>query len=207
MHVEVDDTYKRPRAVDEYHTVNFLLSGTPSDGRKGQLLALSAFQEFIKTAYADNPGAYRDFTLHLVAIGDDYISQQIRWIGESVMPKHLALYPTLPREKALEITAKCNAVICCSLNETFGLYIAEGMFMGHVVLRNDSAGVDEQLRDSVNGYFIDHTNIIQFAAIIEKLLNRHTTPDEVLHAMGQASQHIIGAYSQHNYLSQIEHLH
>ncbi len=206
LHVEVDEKFKVKRPASDYSTLKFLISGTPSDGRKGQLLALAAFQSFLHEYYDKNPSQYRDFTLHLVAIGKDYVSQQIGWVAESLMKDHVVLHPSLSKDQALAVTAGCNVVICCSLNETFGLYIAEGMFMGHVVLRNNSAGIDEQLQDGVNGYFIDHTNIKQFAGIIEKLLNKKTTSDTTLAAMGQASQEIIAAYSEHTYLSQIKKL-
>ena len=89
--------------------------------------------------------------------------------------------------KNLEITSECNAVICCSLNETFGLSVAEGMFMGHVVLRNNAAGVDEQLKENVNGYLIDHTDVAQFAGQIAKVLNKNTLSDSDLQKMGAAS--------------------
>ena len=204
LHVEVDNKFKRKLAVSDYSALNFLISGTPSDGRKGQLLALSAFYSFIKNYYEKDPSNYRDFKLHLVSIGNDYISQQVTWIGESLLQEHVAFYPSLPKAKALEVTFKCNAVICCSLNETFALYVAEGMFMGHVVLRNNSAGVDEQLQDGVNGYFVDHTDVTKFASVIEKLLNKKTNSDKDLQAMGQASQKIIASYSKNTYLEQIE---
>lgn len=206
LHVEVDEAYKKSRPVSDYETLNFLISGTPSDGRKGQLIALAAFQQFLATSYTQQPSQYRDFKLHLVAIGVDYISQQIEWIGKSTLAERVVLYPSLTKVKALEVTAACNAVICCSLNETFALYVAEGMFMGHIVLRNNSAGVDEQLKDGVNGYFIDHTDVIAFAAVIEKLLNKKTNSDKSLHALGKASQDIIASYSDHTYLGQIENL-
>lgn len=204
LRVDVDDKYKTTRQENDYAALDFLLSGTPSDGRKGQLLALSAFYCFKKNYYDKNPGQYRDFRLHLVAIGKDYISQQIGWIGNSLLSKHVVIYPSLPKDKALEVSHKCNVVICCSLNETFGLYVAEGMLMGHVVLRNNSAGIDEQLQEDLNGYFIDHTNIEQFASVIERVLNKKTVSNKELQAMGRASQEIIDRYASHTYLSQIE---
>jgi glycosyltransferase involved in cell wall biosynthesis len=204
LHVEVDKGLIRNREASEYSELDFLLSGTPSDGRKGQVLALSAFYCFVKKYRDNNPNNYRNFRLHLVAIGDDYLSQQIKWISESLMPDVVTLYPSLPKDEALKVSARCNAVICCSLNETFGLYIAEGMFMGHVVVRNNSSGVDEQLKDGVNGYFVDHTDIEEFASVLEKLLNKKTTSDSDLQKMGRASQDIINTYSQYSYIDQIE---
>ncbi|HSX45310.1 MAG TPA: glycosyltransferase [Candidatus Saccharimonadales bacterium] len=204
LHVEVDEKYQKPRPVSDYEELNFLISGTPSDGRKGQLLALSAFYDFYQKYYQKDKSAYRNFKLHLVSIGQDYISQQIHWVGDSLLKNHIVYYPSIPKDEAMMVTAKCNAVICCSLNETFGLYIAEGMFMGHVVLRNNSSGMEEQLIDGENGYFIDHTNINQFASIIEKLLNKKASSNQDLQHMGQASQKIIAPFGSSKYLLQIE---
>ncbi len=202
LHVEVDKKYLGARPASDYKEINFLLSGTASDGRKGQLLALSAFYYFIANFQQKDPRNYRNFTLDLVAIKDDYISQQIKWIGDSLLGKHLKMHPQVSKQKAMEITSKCNAVICCSLNETFGLYVAEGMLMGHLVLRNDSAGMDEQLKDGVNGYYINHHDIKQFAGVIEKILNKKTS-DEQLQKMGVNSQKIIQAYEKHSYIETI----
>lgn len=199
LRVSVPEKLKRPRPASDYAKLNFLLSGTASDARKGQLLALSAFYYFIKNYYEKSPAKYRDFSLTFTAIGDDYVSQQIKAIGSAFLASRLHIYPSLPMDEALELTAKCNAVIGCSLNETFGLSIAEGMFMGHVVLRNDSAGMVEQLKNGVNGYSIDHTDIKQFASVIEKLLNKKTT-NEKLQKKGAASQKIIAPYADNSYL-------
>lgn len=204
LRVDVPNIYKQPRAVKDYDEVNFLLQGTPSDGRKGQLIALPAFYEFIEKYQKKNPEKYRKFKLHLVAIGNDYISQQVRWVGESLLGKQAVFYPSLPYNESLEITAKCNSVICCSLNETFCLSVAEGMLMNHFILRNNSAGVDEQLKDGVNGYLIDHTNINSFADVIEKVLNKEKTPSDKLHKMGRQSQKIIKKFQEHSYLGQID---
>lgn len=203
LHVEVDEKFKKPRKVSDYKTVNFLLQGTPSDGRKGHMIALAAFNEFLTSYYHKNPSNYREFTLHFVSIADDYISQQVRSIGKALLGNRLKIYPSMPKSDVLEVYSKCNAVVCCSLNETFALYVAEGMFMGHLVLRNNSAGMDEQLKDGVNGLFIDHTDVKQFATQIEKILNKNTFSDQHLKDMGQASQKIINAYSEHSYFQQL----
>jgi glycosyltransferase involved in cell wall biosynthesis len=205
LHVEVPDQYKTGKQLADFDTLDFFLSGTSTDGRKGQLLALSAFQAFLKGPYAKHPDAYRPFKLNLVAIGEtDYISQQVRWIADSTLKDRVAIHKSLPKDQALQIAYDSNVVICCSLNETFGLYIAEGMLMGHVVLRNNCAGMSEQLLVGKNGYFIDHTDIEQFAGVIEQLLNKKTTSNEQLLAMSRKSQDIINRYSDTTYLSQIE---
>ncbi|MDQ5885749.1 MAG: hypothetical protein QG628_146, partial [Patescibacteria group bacterium] len=203
LRIQLEEKYKKKRSVADYNEIDFLLSGTPSDGRKGQLIAISAFYNFIKTYYEKSPEKYRDFKLHLVSIGDDYLSQQIKWIGSSELNDHIRFYPSVPRDEALAISATCNAVICCSLNETFGLYIAEGMSMGHIVLRNNSSGMEEQLVEGSNGYFIDHTDVNQVAAVIEKVLNKKTSSNDALFKMGLNSQNIIRKYQLNSYNEQI----
>ena len=205
LHVEVDKKYIKPRRESDFDTLNFLISGSASDGRKGQLLALAAFYDFIKNYEEKSPDSYRQFKLHLVAINkEDYVSQQIRWISESLMGDRVVLYESLPKDDALAVTAMCNAVICCSLNETFGLYVAEGMLMGHIVLRNNSAGVDEQLVNGKNGLLIDHTDIQSFAEVIESLLNKVKYSNKKLLDMGKSSQQIISKYRGIDYIDQIE---
>jgi glycosyltransferase involved in cell wall biosynthesis len=206
LRIDIEERYRRERATDEYRVVNFLISGTPFDGRKGQLIAVAAFNEFLETSYRWNPEAYRDFSLRLVGIGNDYVSQQIRSIGESVLGKRLAILPSVSRQQALEIASGCNAVICCSLNEAFCLYVAEGMAMGHVVLRNESGGVDEQLAEGINGFRIDSSDIKQVAAVLETVLNRTTTSDGELQKMGRASQEIIAPFRHYAYAAPLEEL-
>jgi glycosyltransferase involved in cell wall biosynthesis len=203
--IDVPEQYKKPRLGKNFDRLDFLLTGSATDGRKGQFIAISAFYTFIKDYYEKNPEKYRNFRLHLVAIGNDFVSQQIRSLSDSLLgKKHAQLYPPVSRDEALKISHNCNAVICCSLNETFAIYVAEGMFMGHVVLRNHSAGQKEQLQEGVNGFAVNETDIQQFAKVIEKLLNKQKTSNQKLLKMGLASQKIIAPYAQHTYLDKIE---
>jgi len=204
LRLDIEKRYKLKRQEKDYEKLNFLISGSPSDGRKGQLIAIAAFERYLEKYYLINPKKYRDFKLHLVSIGDDYISQQIKWIGNSALQKHVKFYPSIPYKEALDITAKCNVVICCSLNETFALYVAEGMYMGHVILRNDSSGIDEQLREGKNGYKIDHTNIDQFAKCIERLLNRNSNSNKNLQKMGKVSQEVIEPFTVNTYINKLK---
>ncbi len=198
LRIDVDDKYIQPKAADDYKKINFLLSGNSSDGRKGHLIALAAFQRFLLKYHAQNPSYYRDFSLNFVAVFDDYVSQQVKSIGQAILGKRLHIHPSLPRDEALRITADCNAVICCSLNETFALYVAEGMAMGHIVLRNDSAGIDEQLEDGKNGFYIDSNDVNQFADVIEKVLNKKLS-DEKLQKMGARSESMAAKFLDQDY--------
>ena len=78
------------------------------------------------------------------------------------------------------------------------------MYMGCLVLRNNSAGVDEQIIDGRNGFKLSMFDTNQIARMIEKTLNKNKTPNKTLLAMGKKSQEMISQYSDHSYLEQIE---
>lgn len=203
LKVQVDKQYTTKRSTSNYQTINFFISGTPSDGRKGQMIAIAAFSYFHEHYYTKSPEQYRDFKLDLISIKDDYISQQIKWMGKSLLGNKVKYYPSMPRKEALKLMSNSNAVICCSLNETFALYVAEGMLMGHIVLRNNSAGMQEQLKAGVNGFFIDHTDVKQFGKVIEKLLNKDKSSNHKLQKMGLESQKMMIDYTDNSYIETI----
>ena len=82
--VTVDAKHAVSRPASDYTSVKFLLSGKPTDGRKGHMIALAAFHDFMKSYYEADPDAYRPFTVTLVGMTDDFIGKQIRAIGSSV---------------------------------------------------------------------------------------------------------------------------
>jgi glycosyltransferase involved in cell wall biosynthesis len=202
LKVHVADRFIRERKVQDYQEINFYLQGTPSDGRKAQLLFLSALQKFYLTSYRDNPKLYREFSLHLVAIADDYISKQIKWIADG-FDDRVKVYGSMPKDDAMEVADACNAVVCLSLNETFGLYIAEGMLMGHILLRNNSSGIDEQLVEGKNGYQIYNEDIDQIVQTIEKVLNKNMS-DKKLHAMGRVSLDLASEWPNNTFLDKFK---
>jgi glycosyltransferase involved in cell wall biosynthesis len=200
----VDTQHTAPRPADHYSSLRFLLSGKPTDGNKGHMLAIAAFHEFMKAHYEPDPAAYRPFTLTLLGMTDDYISKQLLSIGSTVLGERLKVFSVVPHEKSLEITRDCNAVICCSFSETGPLYVMEGMNCGHIVLRNNAGGMEEQLDDGVNGFRIDSTDIRQFARVLARLLNRSTMADSQLQAMGRASQELVPRLLISSYVDALE---
>ena len=200
----MDTQYMSPRPVDHYSSMRFLMSGKPTDGRKGHVVALAAFHEFMKTYYEPDPDAYRPFTLTLVGMSDDFISEQIRSVGATVLGDRLKTFAGVPHERSLEITRDCNAVVCCSFNEALPLYVIEGMCSGHVVLRNEGGGMEEQLDDGVNGFRIDSTDIRQFARVLEQVLNKKTTTNSGLQTMGRASQELVARLLIPSYVDALE---
>jgi len=205
LRVEVPTQYIQARKASDFSTMRFMLSGSSTDGRKGQLLTISAFSHFMRKYYDKAPEKYRDFHLTLIAIGkDDYVSSQIRSIGKALLGKQLTVYPTVPKEDAMRLTSECNVTVCSSLNETFGLFVAEGMLMGHVVLRNKSSGYQEQMQDGKNGYIVDTLNVDKFADAIEKLLNKEQLSAAALANMSQTSLAIAEKFRDADYFAQIK---
>jgi glycosyltransferase involved in cell wall biosynthesis len=82
--------------------------------------------------------------------------------------------------------------------------VIEAMAMGHVVLRNDSAGMEEQLEEGVNGFRLDSRDIRQMARVLEIVLSRQTMPNERLQAMGRASQERVASLQSASYVEALE---
>jgi hypothetical protein len=206
LRIDVPDGYRHARSAADYEQLDFLIVGAPAVGVNDHWFTLAAFTEFLLSDYPGRPERYRRFTLTLIGIGKDYLSRQVRVLGTSVLGDRLRLLPSLAHEGVLTVVRGCNAVICSSLTESFALVVAEGMAMGHVVLRSDTGGLEEQLEPGVNGFPIDLTDVRAFAAVIEQILNKETTTSEQLRAMGAASQQIIEPYRHGSYVNKFEGL-
>ena len=199
---DVPTEYRKQRETSDYERIRFILSGAPGDGRKGHLLALAAFQHLLATRDTENTDEYREFDLTFVGIEDDYVSQQVVLIGNAVLGERLRLFPSVDHKRALELTREANVVICCSMSEACPLVVLEGMMMGHVVVRNECGGLEEQLQDGVNGFLIAGDDSIEaFAAVLEKVLSRSQTSEERLHEMGRASQDLSSPFSRRSYVA------
>jgi glycosyltransferase involved in cell wall biosynthesis len=202
--LDMPDEYCGPRSPNDYEAIGFLMVGTTGDGRKGQLLMIAALHEFLLSRAARAPTRYRDFTVTLIGVGEDYVSRQVETIGRSVLGERLRTMPQATRSEVLRIARECNVVVCSSLNESFGLYVAEAMATGHVILRGRTGGMEEQLRQGVNGYEVDTSDPRQFASMIEAILDKETTSNEQLREMGRMSQEIIEPYRHLSYASRLE---
>jgi glycosyltransferase involved in cell wall biosynthesis len=193
--------YRREREESDYARINFLLSGPPDDGRKGHVIALFAFENFLTTYYSAKPQDYREFAVTFVGIGDDFLSRQVAMIGNAVLGDRFRSLPNMPHDEALEQTRHANTVICCSMSEGCPLYVTEAMMMGHVVIRNESGGLDEQLEDGVNGFLIEGDSIDSFADVIDRVLSKSRTSNERLWEMGKASQELSEPFRHQSYVS------
>lgn len=206
LRVTLPEGMMPPRRADDYDTLRFVMSGNPRGGLKGQLLAIAALHKSSCSATEETLEGYRDFELHLVGgMEDDYVSRQVGIIGEGLLPGRIWLYPHLSRDAALEIARSCNVTICTSFTEAFPLFVAEGMLMGHVLVRNLAAGHEEQLQDGVNGFLVDTSSLDALVNAFGNIRDRRIS-NEQLQRMSLASQIIAREFTSNNYYLQLNHL-
>ena len=198
----LDERYRHRVTDDDFDTIRFHLTGTPHDGRKGHMLVLAAFQELLCRHDVEGPG-YRPFEVHMISLDTDFLSRQIVALGGQVLGPRFRTLPRVTRTEALDVIASCNVALCYSLRECLPTNIQESMFMGHVVLRNDCSGIDEQLEPGGNGWLLDSADIGQFADTLETVLNRETTTNAQLAAMGRRSQEMVEPFEHLSYFERL----
>ncbi len=187
LRVDVPDGLRRSRGPEEFARLAFHLTGSAHDGRKGHMAALLAFQQLVQTTDLSDAGRWRPFSLHLIGLGDDFFSAELRHLGAGLLGSRFVAHAAVPHERALALMDEANVVLCCAVYEAFGLYISESMAMGQVVLRNSAAGMEEQLEDGRNGLWIGDQDQDQFVRALRQVLDREATSDAQLAAWSKRS--------------------
>ena len=175
------------RPPEDFHTLRFVLPGRMDDTRKGQLALLYALSEIAHRLLRTGSERYREFSIEFIGLGRDVMSEWFRVHGESALGRRLILKPVLTREETLERISASNMTICYSLSESFAIFVYEGMFAGHPILRNDSPGQAEQLVEGVNGFGLKMGDYRHLVETLERTLDRQQTTDEQLAEMSAAS--------------------
>jgi Glycosyltransferase len=119
------------------------------------------------------------------------------------LPGSFEIYNRLDKHKTLELIGESNVVVSLSSNESFGLYIAEAMTAGAIVLRTNVSGHKEMLKDSINGFTLDGT----IEDLAEKLLyisDPTKFSNEDLDNFMKNSMIIIEPYTDVNYNTMFE---
>ncbi|MGB7963288.1 MAG: glycosyltransferase family 4 protein [Propionicimonas sp.] len=203
LRVTLPPQHQSDHSPADFRTLRFCSVGTSQRGYKGQFLTIAALATCVQALEAD-PERYREFTLDLVGAKEDtYYSRQMTSVAHGLLGDRATLHAWTSRAEVVAIEARCNVTLGSSYTETFGLSMAEGMLLGHVLLRNATGGVDEQLRHGVNGYLIDPTDVAAYGRRLRELLDREKTPDERLTAMGLASRELSEPFTTANYASQL----
>jgi glycosyltransferase involved in cell wall biosynthesis len=204
----LDEKYFVEKQIEDFAKIKFVSVGSLMDMRKGQYPILYAFLDFYHNFFAKNPEKYRDFEIDFIgaynpADETDAAPYHIRNILEQFresakgLGKHVNIEPVMKHDAALKEIQKSNATICYSLREAMGIFVYEGMAMGHVVIRNETPGRKEQLNG--NGVFVQNNDFSGLVNAIETLTNREKTSNEQLVKMSEKSVKIAKEATKNRY--------
>jgi glycosyltransferase involved in cell wall biosynthesis len=200
----------RVRLAKDFDQLHFITVGSLMDMRKGQFPILYAFLDFYNNYYKKSPKEYRNF--HLEFIGayersdlEPNAAYHVKNIKKQFdlsalgLDSHISITEGISHEEVIKKIENANVTICYSLYEALGIFVYEGMATGHPIIRNDSAGKDEQLIDGKNGFAVSSKNFAGLVEIIEKILNKQKTSNNDLAKMSKLSNKIAKQATQNKY--------
>ncbi len=184
-------------------SIETVLVGPTNDYRKRQLDVLLSVHK-AQTNILNSKNPHRPITIKFIGIGNDATGNEIKRLADQLLlPGSFEIYNRLDKNKTLELIAESNVVVSLSSNESFGLYIAEAMTAGAIVLRTNVSGHKEMLKDSINGFTLDGT----IEDLAEKLLYISDTTkfsNEEFDNFMKNSMSIIEPYTDVNYITMFE---
>ena len=167
--------------VNDFSSLRILLVGTTLDSRKGHIRAAKTVRwaRRFQRLYARTNAQLVPKSIEFYVVGatlypePDSITSKII----SILGSDLKIFPVLDEDNYIEILSQCNSVICLSQYETLPLYVSESMARGSIILRNNSGGAFEQLKNSVNGIALKNRPIVDGFKIFQLL---HRSDAELL---------------------------
>ncbi|MBL8122101.1 glycosyltransferase [Candidatus Saccharibacteria bacterium] len=203
--IDIDSNAIFSRDKNDFDKIRFVITGTP-DARKGELDVLYAFTSFYNNYYKANTNKYRDFSLTIVGLTDNFrdvynklYSDRLRAAAKG-LGERVVLYEQQPEKKCLEIIKESNFTVLYSLYENLPRVVFDGLAYGHPVLRNDCSGYEEQLIDGVNGWKSSTEDWEGLVKTIEEILNKKLTSNDKLASMSKESAKIATKYATAEYI-------
>lgn len=203
--IDIDHNSIFSRNEEDFDKIRFVITGTP-DARKGELDVLYALTSFYNRYYKLNPGKYRDFSLTIVGLTNNYrdiynklYSDRLR-VAAKGLGDRVILYGQQPEKRCLELIKESNFTILYSLYENLPRVVFDGLAYGHPLLRNDCSGVEEQLIDGVNGWMVKTEDWEGLVSTIEVILSKNATTNHKLALMSKKSAFIAKKYASLNYV-------
>ena len=185
-------------------TITVVVVGPTQDGRKGQTEVLAAVIK-AQNKLSQVPNS-REVHLLLVGLGQDPIGNEILRTADWLMkPGTFTGIGRVPFETCADALSSANVVVSMSSKESFGLYIAEAMSGGAVVLRTDSGGTSETLVSGVNGFSLDGT-VEGLADRLVWMANRDECDNRTLLRLMNASKDLVSPYLSHEYADLVREL-
>ena len=181
--------------------IDLVIVGPTVDTRKRQLDILFA----VHLAQNKTVGAgYRKIRIKFLGITNDTIGEELRRLAtELLLPESYKIMGRLPKKSLLYELSECNVVVSLAINESFGLYIAEAMSAGAVVVRTKISGFEETVDEGINGYGIE-ASISELASVLEFLADKSKMSNEELLLMMKHSQEKVKPFMESNFSPIIE---
>ena len=191
-------------ARTKVNAIDIILVGPTGDNRKRQLDTVAAVS-MAQQAIGGNK-RFRKISLTLVGVGENPLGWEIKRIGnQSLNSGTFRSLGPMDLDQCLIELGNANTVVSLSDNEAFGLYIAQAMTQGAVVLRTPVGGHDETVIEGVNGFLIKN-GIHDLASRIVQLADRKLTSDSRLLSLMQESKAIIAPFVNIGYDSLVRRL-
>lgn len=170
--IDKDDFIEREE--EEFDKINFIISGTV-EPRKMQLSVLGAFDCFYRLFYEGNESKYRDWSLKVVGAYDNepsniYNKNVLKYNGKY---DKIEIIHKTTSSRAIELAKLSNVTIMYSTDESYSMVAMEGMAFGHVLIRSEASGVDEQIVDGVNGFIVSTEDLSSLVISLEKILSKN----------------------------------
>ena len=196
--VELVRVHKAPSKSSGYlpKEINICVVGPTNDSRKRQLDILLAVQQAQQESLKKN---FRKITISFIGVTDDQIGSELKRLANQILiPSSFTVLPKMTHNQILAEIGKSNVVVSLAENESFGIYIAEAMSSGAVVIRTRVSGYEETVQESLNGFGIE-PKISMLAEKIIRLSDQKEFSDQRILQMMEKSKDIIKPYLDSNY--------
>ena len=196
--VELLLVHKSPSKPSDYlpKEINVCVVGPTNDSRKRQLDILLAVHQAQQAILNKD---HRRITISFIGVTDDQIGVELTRLADQLLnPGSFTILPRMSHNQVLSEIGKCNVVVSLAENESFGIYIAEAMSSGAIVLRTTISGYEETVKESLNGYGIE-PKISQLAEKLIELANANEYPHQKILQMMEKSKEIIQPFLQSKY--------
>jgi glycosyltransferase involved in cell wall biosynthesis len=142
---------------------------------------------------------HRGITISFIGVTDDQIGVELARLADQLLnPGSFTILPRMKHSDVLSEIGKCNVVVSLAENESFGIYIAEAMSSGAIVIRTRISGYEETVKESLNGYGIE-PKISQLAEKLIQLSNISEFPHQKFLQMMEKSKEIIQPFLESKY--------
>ena len=124
-----------------------------------------------------------DFELIIVGTGSklNYIKNMI---SNLALDRYINLIERAPHEEVLELIKSCKAIILMSRYEGQSMFITESISLGKPLVISDNNGMQDMLREGVNGFKVKTGDSKDIARKIQKMMN---LSNDELKSFSQAS--------------------